>query len=349
MFKRFSAMGVAVSFTMLVVGCGGSGGGGNSPEIAGIPATISPDLAGRTSTAVMEVAKKPAKEVTDTTTNGVSGIMQSSSDEDSVSVTVDDGDRTKFKIVNSGNSGWTISSDGTGVAISDLPGVGTGLTKKVDDGTVFVDFYHGYHRQDKDSDTDYLAGGVWLHTPEGSTGAVSLGAFVSGNSPYNSNSVDVDAPAPTTGGATYKGAASGVYLDKSGNKLGYLDGSVTLTADFGGGSISGDISSIYMDDNLADGMLVLGEASFNTSGGLFTGGRMVTGTVGTVKYTGNWGGQFFGTRDVKTGSGAAATTTRYPGYVGGTFAATPDGNAEGPSFLGIILPGFRAVVPPPPP
>ena len=347
MFKRFSAMGVAVSFTMLVVGCGGSGGGGNSPEIAGIPATISPDLAGRTSTAVMEVAKKPAKEVTDTTTNGVSGVMQSSSDQDSVSVTLDDDDRTKFKIVNGGNSGWTISSDGTGVAISDLPFFGTGLTKKVDDGTVFVDFYHGYHRQDDDSDTDYLAGGVWLRTPEGSTGAVSLGAFVSGNSPYDLDTSLTDGAESPTGEATYKGPARGAYLDKSGKKLGYLDGSVTLTADFDGGSISGDISSIYMDDDLADGMLVLGEASFATAGGPFTGDRMVTGTVGTVKYTGNWGGQFFGTHDVKKDDNGETITTTYPGYVGGTFAATPDGDDEGPSFLGIILPGFRAVVPPP--
>ena len=348
MFKRFSAMGVAVSFTMLVVGCGGSGGGGNSPEIAGIPATIPPDLAGRASTAVMDVAKKPARDVNGGTSSKFSGIVQSSSDGDNVVVTVDGDDRTKFEIVNGGNSGWTISSDGTGVAISDLPGVGTGLTKKVDDGTVFVDFYHGYHRQDEDDGTDYLAGGVWLRTPEGSTGAVSLGAFVSGNSPYNSDSVDGDASAPTTGGAKYKGAASGVYLDKSGKKLGYLDGSVTLTANFGTNSISGDISSIYLDSDLANGMLVLGEADFTTGGGPFVGGRMVTGTVDGVEYTGNWGGQFFGTHDVtKTGTGTTptTTTTRYPGYVGGTFAATPDGNAEGPSFLGIILPGFYAEVP----
>ncbi len=348
MVTRFSAMGVAVSFAMLVAGCGGGGGGG-SVVVAGIPPTLTADQAPRATAAASGVANMPAQTVMGSD-GSPTGITQATSNADKVYVTVDDDDRTKYTIVNSGTSGWTISPGDDGVNPRSLPFVGTGLNKEVTGGTVSVDYYDGYHTKDEDGETDYLAGGVWLYVPTGSAEALSFGAFVSGNSPYDdTTSLTEDATSPI-GKATYSGPARGVYLDNSGKKLGYLDGKVSLTANFDERNISGDISDILLDRKSATGKLELGTANFGTINDPFTDGK-VTGTVdiGTddeVKYTGNWGGQFFGTHDVKKEENEDTTTTTYPGYVGGTFAATPDGDAEGPSFLGIILPGFSAVVPP---
>ena len=137
-------------------------------------------------------------------------------------------------------------------------------------------------------------------------------------------------------------------------KIGYLDGSVSLTANFDSGNpedpqgISGEITGIRMDGDPAKtgSKLVLGHAAFGSSlGDLFKG--TVTGTVDGDEYTGNWGGQFFGIREFGKDTTDTSDDKTFPGSVAGTFGATSD---TGPTFLGIFgTTGFADITPTPQP
>ena len=105
--------------------------------------------------------------------------------------------------------------------------------------------------------------------------------------------------ATVQGTATYEGAAVGVYSDETGGstEIGYLDGDVTLSADFGDrnslGTISGSITNFQVDGVPAAGRLNLGAADIGSQhSGFFEGA--VTGSDNERAYTGHWGGQFFG-------------------------------------------------------
>ena len=160
-------------------------------------------------------------------------------------------------------------------------------------------------------DADYLAGGVWLIVPDDASSAADyvFGAFADGSDPFLQSSLTA-----VQGTATYEGGATGVYSDESGvsTEIGYFDGDVTLTADFGTGStlgtISGSITNFEVDGVRENGTLNLGAASIGSQdSGFFTGS--VTGSDDTRSYTGHWGGQFFGNGE----------SDRRPGSVGGTF------------------------------
>ena len=272
-------------------------------------------------------------------TDSSSGISQSSSATDDATVKTADGDSGLIYTVENGTT-WKVNSTDDDSTSADTPRLytrigfssnfrGKELTKKVKGGTVYVDVYSVYHNSpdpNVQADTaDYLAGGVWFFVPEGSTtpSAYEYGAFVSGNEPFESI-------VGTLGEATYMGPATGQFLEEESGDIGYIDGEVSLTADFIESSISGKISRIQKDgDSALSGELVLGSTGF-TVGELFTGG--VTGTVDGNEYTGNWGGQFFGTREVDDNSDGTPERT-YPGRVGGTFGATSD---KGPTFVGIF-------------
>ena len=82
------------------------------------------------------------------------------------------------------------------------------------------------------------------------------------------------------------------------HRIGYFDGDVELTANFGGtsdlGTISGSITNFEVDGESEVGTLNLGTANIGSQdSGFFKGS--VTGSDDERMYEGNWGGQFFGT------------------------------------------------------
>ena len=161
------------------------------------------------------------------------------------------------------------------------------------------------------ADTDYLAGGVWLFVPDDTTSTADyvFGAFVDGNDPFSQSNITA-----LQGTATYEGGATGVYSEKTAEStaIGYFDGDVELTANFGGtsdlGTISGSITNFEVDGESEVRTLNLGTANIGAQdSGFFKGS--VTGSDAERMYEGNWGGQFFGSSE----------SDGRPGSVGGTF------------------------------
>ena len=193
--------------------------------------------------------------------------------------------------------------------------------------------------QNLPEDMDYLVLGFWENVPAkyidefgqrlapGDQGFTSQfykdserGVFVNGNDPFDQRAIQ-----STTGTATYNGSAFAHYLDTnvdpSTNEGGesYLTGTVTLTADFGGGTQNGtvsgrvDISSSLTGTSAA---VTLGSAPIGDShSGFFTGDTAMT--FDGSSFSGKWGGQFYGNGQADGKPGSAA----------GTFgAATSDGS-----------------------
>ena len=173
-------------------------------------------------------------------------------------------------------------------------------------------------------DTDYLAGGVWLFVPDDATSAddVVLGAFGDGNDPFRQSNL-----VALQGTARYIGEATGVYTDTSENEVGYWDGNVILTADFGGrsdlGSIRGSVTGLESDGERYSGSLSLGAANIGSSNSGFFEGHL-SGNVEGVGLGGRWGGQFFGNSEADG----------KPGSVGGTLGGRSDDRSA--SFVGVF-------------
>lgn len=172
------------------------------------------------------------------------------------------------------------------------------------------------------SDADYLAGGIWVFVPDDATSVedYEFGAFGDGNDPFTQSNI-----AGLTGTAGYEGSATGVYTEDS--TIGYFDGDVTLTAEFGDttglGTISGTVTDFKVDGESVSGALTLESADITASdSGFFKGS--VTGSDDERSYTGRWGGQFFGN----------SRTDGQPGSVGGTFGGHSTDNAA--SFVGVF-------------
>ncbi len=162
--------------------------------------------------------------------------------------------------------------------------------------------------------------------PDNATNAddVVFGAFGDGSDPFDQRSVMA-----LRDTASYNGLVTGVYSAKSGGdtEIGYVDGRVSLTVDFGGGSelgtIGGSVTGIEMDGDRIAGSLTLGTADIGGSDSGFFEGNL-SGTVGGTGYTGRWGGQFFGNGEADG----------KPGSVGGTLGgASGDRSA---SFVGVF-------------
>ncbi len=329
MVTRFPAILVAASFAMLVAGCGG-GGGDDEVKFTAQLANLTPEQKKQAATAAGAAAGMEPREVEDGDTSGIS--QSSNADQVSVEVVSDGGPTYTIKSAGPGGSPprWEIASDdeGEGFKSQDIARrVGKELSKKVDDGTVYADVYSHYTKpsEGEDGGTDYLAGGVWLYVPD-SGERYSFGAFVSGNDPTNLATANNGA---VVGKATYRGNAMGWYLGKSG-KIGYLDGIVSLTADFGDGTspfdLSGQITNIRKDGASTNGQLELESLDPDDSGD-------VTGTGAYEDYTGHWGGKFFGTKTLREDANDEKT---YPGYVGGTFGAAPPPDGEGGTLAGMF-------------
>ena len=195
------------------------------------------------------------------------------------------------------------------------------LFQRVTDGYLAV---HAYSDIEDADDTDYMAGGVWLHVPSsaGSVDDVTFGAFGDASDPFTSQNVQ-----RLTGTATYQGDATGIYTAKASRDasatIGLFDADVELTASFGSASELGTVSGRVFNPRLATGEtsplqeLRLGEAPITaTEGGFFRGAT--SGTDSTGGYSGKWGGQFVGN--------TSGNPNAHPTSVGGTFGASKEDN-----------------------
>ena len=159
-------------------------------------------------------------------------------------------------------------------------------------------------------DTDYLSGGVWLLVPDNRTSAADyvFGAFADGSDLFLQRNIIA-----LQSTASYEGDATGVYsaMTPEGTGIGYFNGDVRLTANFGGtsdlGTISGSITNFEVDGEREDGMLTLGTAPIGSQNSGFFKGQ-VSGSDVEHTYVGNWGGQFFGNGESDGKPGSAAGT-----------------------------------------
>lgn len=143
--------------------------------------------------------------------------------------------------------------------------------------------------------TDYLAGGYWAHASLATQG-VEIGAFIDG--PAYDGNVDL----PVTGAAIYNGIAGGLYASSYGTDAGSLEGTfvggeysgdLTLDADFGTKSISGNIHNINLDGVSSDYGLNFGSTPINPDGQFEGDGITVTHPrLNITDSSGSWAGKF---------------------------------------------------------
>ena len=187
-------------------------------------------------------------------------------------------------------------------------------------------------------DADYLTFGVWLSVPD-TTGVnntgVEVGAFSFGSQAHTVN-------AAITGSATYEGPAVGVR--SMGGEVSHVDGTATLTANFGAidtdaerttsppadttpGSISGTVDIGGMTVHLGEDSDVSDGITGNTRAGDIV--HQDAGTA-TYMYTGVWRGAFYGPAD----DGATPAQPIAPGSVAGTFGVSGGEDDTAMSLIG---------------
>ena len=308
-----------VSAALLLTGCGGSGGAaGAAPSPA--DATPRPSAAMLTGAAATNMISSVADAAVATPKSG--SVTQTSNVDgdgvtvDSISISATYGASGNSYVVSDGTT--TIRSSDNGVPILG----GQAMSKKVAGGQVYVDAYSDI---ESSTDTDYLAGGIWVFVPDDATSIedFTVGVFADGSDPFTQGNL-----AALTGTATYEGEAAGIYtatVPGTETSVGLLSAQVVLNADFGDGTalgtINGSVSSILSDGHSLSGSLNLGSADIGSaSSGFFTGS--LSGSVEGESYTGKWGGQFFG-----NGGGN-------PGSVAGTLGGTSDSGYI--NFIGIF-------------
>ena len=181
-----------------------------------------------------------------------------------------------------------------------------------------------------DTQEDYLAFGIWLN--EATIGTDTFGAFAGGGTDHTADVVTTIA-----GRATYNGKAVGAHHITNG-PVSFLDGSATLTADFGtaeeaAGTIEGTIHDIYVNGNPhADNILLVrtnlanGSADFNGSAVM---GPQTSPGFASHRFNGTWSGSFFGAsaavaddEDTPLVDETIAAGTLFPAAVAGTFGVT---------------------------
>ncbi len=209
------------------------------------------------------------------------------------------------------------------------------LSKKTADGQQFAAIYTDWTLNTAaipdDDDTDYLAGGIWVHVPNDTTAIndYAFGAFVDGNDPFTQSNL-----AAVTGTANYEGEATGVYTNTSEDENIFFDAEASLTADFADGTNLGTIRGTIHDFE-SEGVVVLGVPVLTLDmanigsgdSGFFTGDTAIT--FDGDSYTGRWGGQFYS----NPATGATGADTQ-PGSVAGTFGGATTDNSK--SFIGVF-------------
>ncbi len=170
---------------------------------------------------------------------------------------------------------------------------------------------------------EWLAAGYWLHATgdhaAGTISSIHVGAFADGPE------LDARSSMPSTGSATYRGVAGGIYAygNPAGSvRVGEAQGAVQLTANFATGTIHGGIGG------LADGVdITLGSTTFTQQGWINPGDVSVRIGSNTFSNAGGWGGRF--SKHDKNG---------VPRLVAGTAGARwtePSGNQG--SFIGAFV------------
>ena len=184
-------------------------------------------------------------------------------------------------------------------------------------------------------DQDWIAYGAWLTTPDQTHGDHRLGVLFNGMDLYapapvattsggeiDTNAFNPAAPDGLRGSATYKGGATGIYVD--GGDSGLFTADASLTAHFDKDStaakvdgtdyqISGRVDNfrgtdgVFLGDDTEaspndpdgggenDWVVLLGSASFDTSGSVGVIAPIATaGSADGVPWTGMWNGRLFG-------------------------------------------------------
>ena len=195
---------------------------------------------------------------------------------------------------------------------------------------------------------DYLVMGYWLRVPERWVDEdgnirnygpgfeladfykeVEYGGFVNGGDPYEQDNIRA-----LTGTATYRGGATGWYIDTINEKGSALRAAATFTADFGGANGLGTVTGRVHDfESYGDGPaerrelnaaelgqleVILEQADIgNLHSGFFTGDTSMT--VGGDNLAGKWGGQFYGNGPLPS---------EPPKSVAGTFGAANEGQTK---------------------
>jgi hypothetical protein len=318
--------GLVLVCMFLFAGCGGGGGGGGGALAPDDLRDLARARVSEVSTQLAQAAENAPNEGSVTqSSNGNGAVTPTTTDSVDVEILERAGSEYTFTVTKTGAGNdldWTITQDDLrddsdfADDIEDDVEVAIGFEagRRVNNGTLRVGFFTNIESA---SDTDWLAGGIWLYVPDTVSGPsdIEFGAFMDGNQPFTSGNID-----GLTGSATYNGAATGLYTDGGASEeaVGYFEADVELTADFGGpatpGSISGTVSEIFLDDddNPLDSEIMLDPATITDAadGGFFTGDVTALGLDAPADFDGRWGGQFFG-------NGSDATT--HPTTVGGTF------------------------------
>lgn len=152
-----------------------------------------------------------------------------------------------------------------------------------------------YSNYDRNGDTDYVAGGVWLYVPDDiEANSPAFGAFVDGHGTFTDFS-------RLSGSATYRGEMLGLYSVKHADdslSFSTLSGEAQLTADFDAGNprISGTFTNIQTNNGEIEqraGSINLNDAM--SDGHSFSG--TLDGTIDGIDISGHWGGKFYQNND----------------------------------------------------
>lgn len=170
---------------------------------------------------------------------------------------------------------------------------------------------------------NYLVFGNWLYVPEDieASGEYDLGVLAGGGDPFSSPVDDL------VGTAKYAGSASGMYFtgrSSASPNVGSFEADVTMTADFDGGELGGQVENIQLDAAAAG---LPSELDLETTAivplepspflPLPFGVAVVAGVVSdgqpASSWAGEWNAAFYGN---------GADPTDLPSGVAGTFGAS---------------------------
>ena len=173
--------------------------------------------------------------------------------------------------------------------------------------------------------SDYAVGGVWLLAPaDGDRNKTKFAAFVSPNmrlggeaSGTTDTAYSVQIKPELTGGATYKGFASGLYVDDM-NAVKRLLGIAELTADFNTGTrgtLSGEINGLVLGGEKVGGVIQLPKLTI-TQYTVISAEETAKdphnlGSIGSRSFQGDWAAVFTGPT-----AATVANDTKPTGVVG---------------------------------
>ena len=329
---------IASAIMLSACGGGGGGGGGGGPSEITVSTPFGSVVGQSSSAAAREKIAEAAKaepvwgSVTQSSNiskkSGIDTQTGITTDIVSTSVGYNGNGQIIYTVVNGVNgSEWAVDSTASDTTTLEAGEGDSGdwnyieLRKDLPNGRLWVDVYTNFGAGG--TDTDYLAGGIWVYVPDFANNVddFTFGAFGHGADPYTGSIV------PLTGQYIYTGDATGVYSVLADERNYFFDADVTLRADFEDasnlGTIGGHIDNVSVDDERVEGnpTLNLGTADIGgDNSGFFKGDTDMT--YDGISYTGKWGGQFFGNDG-----------TNPPGGVGGTFGAAD--NREN-SLLGVF-------------